>query len=110
MQCRRVQGSAGRCRAGRAHAKTTSPLPCALMGWACRALLAPQIGAHAAMIPIFEATEDGQSKRGVLGKELVQAPQAHALLPILVRPQHADGANIVPANNDGWRPSHGGQK
>ena len=29
MQCRRVQGSAGRCRAGRAHAKTTRYAPSA---------------------------------------------------------------------------------
>ena len=52
------------------------------------------------MLPIFEAAKDGQSKQGILGKELVQAPQAHALLPILVRPKDADRASGVPTNNN----------
>ena len=50
-----------------------------------------------AVLPIFEAGDDSQPKGGVLGKDLVETPQAHALLPILVVPHDTDGTNIVPA-------------
>ena len=57
----------------------------------------------------------GQLKHGVLGEQLVQTPQHHAHLPILVAP-HDTGTDIVPAHDDTlhlqqkrWRPWCGGE-
>ena len=75
------------------------------------------LGAHAAVFPMFEAVEDGRSKRRVLRKTLAQAPQAHAFLPTLVPLHEADEAKILPAHHDTirlqqnkWRTWHGGKK
>ena len=52
-----------------------------------------------AVLPLFQAAEHGQPKRGVSGEELVEPAQPRAALPVLVAPNDTDGANIVPADH-----------
>ena len=60
---------------------------------------APQLQAPAAVLPLLQAAEHGQPQRGVLGEELVEPPQPHAPLPVLVAPNDMDGAHIVSADS-----------
>ena len=79
------------------HTPTALPPPSVATEWACKAFKGPTVASTGGRAPTPSAAEHGQPKRGVLGEELVEPPQPHAPLPVLVTPNDTDGANIVPA-------------
>ena len=67
----------------------------------CCFALCVKLGARAAVLPLLQAAEHGQPKRGVLSEELVQAAQSHTLLPGGVQVRGEDGEVVVPQGEVG---------